>query len=85
MVLTGYNRPGQYSLKLSLVVNTHQSGRLEILGGFACFCGGLIYLVRFLNMFYVEIRNIFSHCLGNLSDGFWLLQSVFWGVHRQKP
>ena len=38
-VLTGYNRPGQYSLKWSLLVNTHQSGRLEIL---SVFCGGLI-------------------------------------------
>ena len=49
--LTGYNRPGQYSLKWSLLVNTHQSGRLEILN---VFCGGLIdiygqilFMVRF--------------------------------------
>ena len=37
VVLTGYNRPGQYSLKWSLPVNTHQSGLLEILSGFVCF------------------------------------------------
>ena len=36
VVLTGYNRPCQYSLKWSLLVSILQSGRLEILGGCVC-------------------------------------------------
>ena len=34
MVLTGYNHPGQYSLKWSILVNTSWSDQLEFSSGF---------------------------------------------------
>ena len=48
LVLTGYNRPGQYSLKWSILVITGQYWLEWSIGIFRwlCFCDGLIYWAR---------------------------------------
>ena len=53
--LTGYNCPGQYSLKWSVLVSTGWSGRLEFLSG-CCFCDGLIYWARLCYSYSREIK-----------------------------
>ena len=46
MVLTGYNRPGQYSLKWSILVSTGQYWLEWSIGIFRCFSGGIFQVVQ---------------------------------------
>ena len=55
------------------MVNTSQSGQLEIFSGSFCFCGGLICLLQVFICSYIEKKNeLFRPCQGYSSGSLWL-------------
>ena len=57
------------------MVNTSQSGQLEILSGSFCFCGGLICCLQVFICSYIVKRKkneMFRPCQGYSSGGLWL-------------
>ena len=80
----GFNRLKPPWSILPKVVNTSQSGQLEILSGSFCFCGGLICLLQVLICSYIEKRkkmNCFvpakgAHQVAYGLEGVWSLTSV---------